>query len=177
MSRRTKTLLPATSKLLQPQASEPSDEREKLVERQNRQKYYFNRTAKDLHPLDKGDVVRMKPLRLGEKKWRKALVIEKRDQRSYTVETADGGVYRRNRVQLRKTQEQPPIIQQHNEPLPLSKPKPSKPTDRSETLPATIPPPEPACESNGSGVNPSPMTLRPARVRRPPERFKDYVCY
>ena len=57
--------------------------------------------AKDLHPLDKCDVVRIKPLRLGEKKWRKALVIEKRDQPSYTVETADGGVYRRNRVHLR----------------------------------------------------------------------------
>ena len=110
MGRRTKTLLPTTDQLLQPQASNSSDDRAKLIERQQKQKWYYDRTAKDLKPLEKGDAVRMKPLRPGEKKWRKALVIDKHDQRSYTVETSDGGTYRRNRVHLKKTQEPPPII-------------------------------------------------------------------
>ena len=61
--------------------------------------------------LEKGDAVCMRPLRPGEKEWRKALVVDRHDQRSYTMATSDGGTYRRNRVHLRKTQESPPIIQ------------------------------------------------------------------
>ena len=118
MNRRTKTLLPTTDQLLQPQARKQAEERAKLIERQQKQKWYYDCTAKDLKPLEKGDAVRMKPLRPGEKKWRKALVIEKRDQRSYTVETPDGGTYRRNRAHLRKTQEPPPRIQDHESPPP-----------------------------------------------------------
>ena len=110
MGRRTKTLLPTTNQLLQ--ASKSSDDRAKFIERQQKQKCYYDRTAKDVKPLEKGDAVRMEPLRPGEKTWHKALVIGKHDQRSYTVETSDGGTYRCNRIHLRKTQEPPPIVQQ-----------------------------------------------------------------
>ena len=48
MSRRTKTLLPTMNQLLQPQAGKPADDRARLIERQHKQKWYHNRTAKDL---------------------------------------------------------------------------------------------------------------------------------
>ena len=94
--------------LLQPQASKPADDRARLVERQHKQKWYHARSAKDLKPLEKGDAMRMKPLRPSKKEWRKALVVNRHDQRSYTVTTSDGRTYRRDRVYLRKTQEPPP---------------------------------------------------------------------
>lgn len=182
MSRRTKTLLPATNQLLQMQASKPSYQQAKLIKWQNKQEWHYNHTGKDLQPLDKGDIVSMKPLHLGEKKWCKALVIEKRNQRSNTMETSEGGVYCHNQVHLRKTPEQPPTIMQDNEPLPPSNSMPSKPADDTETLPSK----HPTCKASwqdkwiwsvrpqvAEHQNPSPMTLRPARVRRPPERLRD----
>ncbi|PFX25191.1 Retrovirus-related Pol polyprotein [Stylophora pistillata] len=63
MGLRTKTLLPRVSQLLQLQSTKSSDNHAKLVEHQQKQKWYYNRTAKDLKPLQKGDTVRMKPLR------------------------------------------------------------------------------------------------------------------
>ena len=135
MGRRTKTLLPTTNQLLQ--ASKSSDDRAKLIERQQKQKWYYNRITRDLKPLEKGDAVRMEPLRPGEKKWCKALVIGKHDQRSYTVETSDGGTYCHNRIHLRKTQEPPPISNptSHEPAEILEAPTPStpplKPPDKS----------------------------------------------
>ena len=46
--------------------------------------------------MSEGDVVRMKPFKLGDKSWRKAKVTARLDERSYTVETDNGAVYRRN---------------------------------------------------------------------------------
>ena len=58
MSCRTKTLLPATNQLLQPQPSSTSEQRTKLVQQQIKQKLYHDRHAKDLQPLSKGDSTR-----------------------------------------------------------------------------------------------------------------------
>ena len=181
MSRRTKTLLPTTNQLLQPQARKQAEERAKLIERQQKQKWYYDRTAKDLKPLEKGDAVRMKPLRPGEKKWRKALVIEKRDQRSYTVETPDGGTYRRNRAHLRKTQEPPPITQDHESPppsIPVTCNQPENPVTQGAGTPP-LKQPDKLSVQKPLEVNkdPPPAPVRPTRTRRPPERLKDYVCY
>ena len=98
--------------LLQLQDRKPADDRARFIERQHKQNWYHDRSAKDLMPLEKGDAVHMKPLRPGdhEKEWRKALVVDRHDQWSYTVATSDGGTYRRDLVHLRKTQEPPPII-------------------------------------------------------------------
>ena len=96
--------------LLQLQDRKPADDRARFIERQHKQNWYHDRSAKDLMPLEKGGAVHMKPLRPGEKEWRKALVVDRHDQWSYTVATSDGGTYRRDLVHLRKTQEPPPII-------------------------------------------------------------------
>ena len=76
-----------------------------------KQAFYYNKTAKDLPVLHEGDTVRMKPFQLGEKKWGKAVVNRRLDERSYEVET-NSGTYRRNRIHLRKSNETPPGIRQ-----------------------------------------------------------------
>ena len=74
---------------------------EKILQRASKSKQGYDKTAKDLKPLDEGDTVMMKPYRLGDKKWQKGVFRAKLDERSYRVDTGDG-VYHRNRVQLRK---------------------------------------------------------------------------
>ena len=54
--------------------------------------------------------MRMKPFVLGKKEWRKGVVVERLDERSYEVETGDGTSYRRNRVHLKRTNELPPEV-------------------------------------------------------------------
>ena len=66
---------------------------------------YFNQGTRSLRELAEGDVVRMKPFRLGDKVWKKATVTAQLDERSYNVETPDGGVYRRTRCQGRHQKE------------------------------------------------------------------------
>jgi hypothetical protein len=104
MNRRTRTLLPMSDKLLEPRVI---DETSNMKQKLTKQAKNYNKSAKDLTPLQEGDVVRMKPLVQGQKNWQRAIVSRRLDERSYVVETPTA-VYRRNRVQLRKTQETPP---------------------------------------------------------------------
>jgi len=105
MNRQMKTLLPTTRELLKPRAVVPDTEITALKKRQEKQAQHYNKSAKALEPLDTGDVVRMKPFVAGKKTWEKAMVKERLDERSYTVETANGDTYRRNRFHMRKTKE------------------------------------------------------------------------
>ena len=45
--------------------------------------------------------VRLKPFRLGQKGWNKGTVVARLGERSYNIQTPDG-MYRRNRVHIRK---------------------------------------------------------------------------
>ena len=108
MNRRTRTLLPTSAELLKPKIV---DEAGNMQRRTDKQAAQFNKSAKDLKPLDEGDVVRMKPLVQGQKTWTKAIVSRRLDERSYMVETPHA-VYRRNRVHLKKTSELPPAPKQ-----------------------------------------------------------------
>ena len=103
MKRRTRTLLPTTGSLLEPRTLSSSHEREKLKDVQKRQARYYNSDAHDLPELNEGDNLRLKPFVLGQKEWKKGVVVERLDERSHEVETADGSSYRRNRAHLKKT--------------------------------------------------------------------------
>ena len=107
MGRRTKTLLPTAQSLLMPKTTQPGIEKSQLKERQRAQAKYYNRNTKDLPTLSEGGVVRMKPFKLGAKSWPKAQVTARLDERSYTLETENGTVYRRNRQHLKKTKFSP----------------------------------------------------------------------
>merc|ERR1712030_28199 len=73
--------------------------------RRIRSSHYYNRNAKDLECLKKGETVRIQPLVAGNSRWAKGTVTKRLDERSYEVAT-DAGTYRRNRVHLRPSKEQ-----------------------------------------------------------------------
>ena len=73
----------------------------RIKTRQQRQAHYYNKKARDLPPLEEGDVTRLRPFALNGKTWEKASVPERLDERSYQIETEDV-TYRTNRVDLRK---------------------------------------------------------------------------
>ena len=108
ISRRTRTLLPTANNLLQPRSISAKHEREKKEDVQKKQVHYYDRNARNLPILDKGETVRMKLFTLDTKEWKKAVVMRRLYERSYEVETADGASYRRNRAHLRMTKEPPP---------------------------------------------------------------------
>ena len=105
--RRTETLLPTTQSLLMPKATQPDMVKSQLKECQQSQAKYYNRNARDLADLSKGDTVQMKPFKQGDKSWQKALVTARLDEQSYAVETESGAVYRRYKQHLRKMPESP----------------------------------------------------------------------
>ena len=79
--------------------SEPIDNSKFISQRekqQQKQKLYYNQSAKPLPELHDGECVRMK--KSPEAKWEPAIVLAKHQTpRSYLVQTPDGTVYRRNR--------------------------------------------------------------------------------
>ena len=151
MNRRTRTLLPTTKTLLQPRAPQSELDVQQLNRRQSQQCKYYNKHARDLPPLKKGDVVRMKPFHLGSKEWKKGMIASKLDERSYKVETHDGDTYRRNRYYLWLTKE-------NSDPkeAPDTTPKRSpedQPTPAGPTQPAS-----PACTAKSRAVTPKATT-------------------
>lgn len=80
MNRRTRTLLPTTGSLLEPRTLSSSHEREKLKDVQKRQARYYNSDAHDLPELNEGDNLRLKPFALGQKEWKRGVVVERLDE-------------------------------------------------------------------------------------------------
>lgn len=97
LSRRTRTLLPTTETLLEP---EVTNNKQGLINNRQRQEKYYNRTAKDLDSFKPGDSVRVQPFEPC-KTWKTARVIRPVSPRSYEVELESGSVLRRNRRHLR----------------------------------------------------------------------------
>ena len=104
LGRCTKTQLPITVELFKPQHVNTEDINKRIKTCQQKQAHYYNRKARDLPPLQEGDIVHMRPLTLNGKTWDRAMVEKRLDERSYLVATEDAS-YWRNRVDLRKTQE------------------------------------------------------------------------
>ena len=101
-SRRTRTLLPMSTKLLKP--DHYASVKDKLISVQDRQASYYNKVSRPLPEIQPGDVVRLKLP--GENVWSKVLCTSQVALRSYTVEFK-GRTYRRNRKDLRCTLETP----------------------------------------------------------------------
>ena len=83
LSRRTKTLLPTTARLLQPQI--PDGQHEKMLSNQERQAKYHDRGARTLSNLKPGETVRMYhgPSKTKDQELLKAVVNAKVGSRSY----------------------------------------------------------------------------------------------
>ena len=147
--RRTKTNMPTVTSLLKPKLIE--NIKVKKEESKNKQSKYYNRGAKELSELERGDIVRIKPQ--SGKVWEKAKVIAKVDVRSYTVKTEDGRIYRRNRRHLKKTSES-----FHDSFMPD--------IDPTAMPKESIPPPKP-------NVTPP---RRSSRKRKTPKYLEQYEC-
>ncbi|CAB4037973.1 Retrovirus-related Pol poly from transposon [Paramuricea clavata] len=97
--RRTKTLLPTSSRLLSMRKDDSSTER-KLNDRKRKQMFYYNKASKSLKPLKEGDTVFVRPARRS-KEWKRATANKAMGIRSYGVTTEQGSKIRRNRRHLR----------------------------------------------------------------------------
>ena len=96
-SRRTSTLLPMTSNLLRPDGIAAEAIHRKLLQRQETQKRYYDRSTKALMPLEEGDTVRLQPFVNRKAPWAKGQVIRRLDDRSYEVRSGDH-TYRRTEL-------------------------------------------------------------------------------
>lgn len=94
-NRRLNGILPMKDELLK--TGNNTSINKELIERQQRQKHYYNRQrVKELKPLQIGDRVL---LQLNKRNWKRGVVIriEKDKPRAYTVKLNDGRVFSRNR--------------------------------------------------------------------------------
>ena len=111
--------------------------------------------------------MRMQPFKLGDKKWKKATITERLDERSYLLETPDGATYRRNRQHLKKSSEDK-----------VTKAIPDTTPVREDTEPHhTAPQAEPLQDTATAepANDPAKSIERPRRTRQKPAYLKDYV--
>uniref|UniRef100_A0A1X7V5L8 Integrase catalytic domain-containing protein n=2 Tax=Amphimedon queenslandica TaxID=400682 RepID=A0A1X7V5L8_AMPQE len=98
MGRRTRTLLPTAENLLLFKIIPPSQVQSELKKHQKTQSYYYNKQAKPLSSLQKGDKIMFQNGRT----WLPATIAKATEYfRSYIIITPEGQLYRRNRKHLR----------------------------------------------------------------------------
>ncbi|GBN38584.1 Retrovirus-related Pol polyprotein from transposon 17.6 [Araneus ventricosus] len=100
-NRRVKTKLPISNKLLNAELF--NNIREKLIMRQNIQKFYYDKTAHPLSELKQKENIRI--LNFKNKTWEPAEIVSKHKlhPRSYFVKDQFGKILRRNRKHIRKS--------------------------------------------------------------------------
>ena len=180
MSRRTRTLLPTSEKLLKPKLAENVQE-EKWKTR-TKQAFYYNRNARDLPPLKTGDSVRIQPTSNPKAPWKKATVQEQVNMRSYKVLTEDGSALRRNRRHLKATTKEShtPTTQM---PKQTELPSPSKHIEQETNASGhssseVAKPQEPAIEQPATDLASQASKgnqTRSGRITKPPSYLKDFV--
>ena len=99
---RTRTDMPTSATLLKPQLVDNVKQNKERMK--GKQETNYNKGAQDLSDLNVGDSVRVK-LHSDQKEWERAKLMSNPAIRSYVVKTADGRLYRRNRRQLKQTNE------------------------------------------------------------------------
>ena len=100
-SRRTKTLLPTSEKILQPEI--PTDVRDKIKRKRQDAKLHYDKKAKEIPELVTGQDVYVKNKNKdGESNWVPGKINKKLTDRSYIVQTqGDGNNIRRNRIDIK----------------------------------------------------------------------------
>ena len=170
MSRRTRTLLPTANQLLMPKVVDNVPD--KLAQRRQKAKYYYDRGSKKLPELQIGETVRIKPSpSQRDKRWQLGTCLEQVAPRSYIVDVG-GRELRRNRKFLRTTQEQtePEVLESAELDLPDA---PFQETVRVES--ALYGNPGPEVPENPETLHLGPERRTRTRVVKRPSRFNDYV--
>ena len=174
-NRRTRTLLPTTAKLLEQKTLDPIKTVNDIQRKKDKMKFYYDRTSKPLKPLEEGDVIRMKPFNMRNKTWKKAKVTERLDDRSYLVET-DYGMYRRNRQDLKSSNEttSPTTQAPQMAPLPMQVPEPKLPTPQKPSVSKASPRKQTIHTNMPKQSSPEPHKTRSGRVSKPPKYLSDF---
>ncbi|KAK7938626.1 hypothetical protein WMY93_001952 [Mugilogobius chulae] len=103
MSRRLRSILPATASQLQPKVTPQHIVKQRREACQHRQQLYYNRSAKSLPLVPAGAPIRF---RQEDGSWRPATVTQPaHTERSYHIQTEEGQTFRRNRRHLRESKE------------------------------------------------------------------------
>ena len=167
LSRRMKTFLPTSASVLNPKVTYNHGLKLKNKERQTQ---YYNAGAKDLEPLNEGDVTRMRPFKEGEKSWKKDTITHRLDDRLYEV--GDGNkTYRRNCVDLARqahvNQNQPRLQDTYQTKQSRTGLLSTLPTDKDPGKPTTM-------ETVPIDPVPSPLaeTVNPPLPKTTPTKFK-----
>ena len=190
--RRTRTLVPTASKLLKPHIQKRVVA--KKEQKHQKQKQHYDKSAKELPPLKRGDIVRVQPHpKAQSKRWQKARVEKQVDSRSYLVRTENGNIVRRNRKHLRTSSstfsEESDVFftptsttreqQQRSMPeLKRSEANSSGSVANSsdDVAPSSHEAKSPAREVNTPHESPRPVR-RSNRARNPPVHMQDYIVY
>ena len=91
MGRRTKTLQPTKTTLLRPHGTDITRIRQRAARKQQQTENYYNKRAKNLAPLTEGNVIRMRPFTLNQRRLKKVYRVYRRlDERSYEIKTRKG---------------------------------------------------------------------------------------
>ena len=181
LGRRCRTLLPMSETLLQP-AYDTSTDEHALKGKRAKQAHYYNCQSRDLPPLHEGEAVRLQLP--GQKQWSLGICTGSEGPRSYRVQV-DGTEYRRNRRQLIRRDESPPVGSDEQPQIGSSEQGPSEAQDlvSSSALPMEqAQPPSPLPESPAN-VHPRQMNAdsepqglrRSTRQRRAPDWITTYV--
>jgi len=182
-SRRTRTTIPTTNELLQPEvAKNVSDE---ICIRCQHTKLWYDRTAKALPELVIGQGVRMQPLGTGGQ-WKRATVIKKVGERSYLTQNEEDQVYRRNCKYLRVTNEESSRVNEESSRVPehsaedsVLPPKESVETTANQSTMSSEKVQTETTEQKEGSTEDTPsaeyMTTRSGRCVKPPTRYRDYT--
>ncbi len=166
MGRRTRTLLPTHKNLLKQPINEGT--RDKRAARKLGQIRHYNKTHHPLQPLKQGQAIRMKLP--NATKWTLGTCTRILDNRSYEVEVS-GRKYRRNRRQLRASQERPPTP-------PVAGVDPEQGNGEPEN-PSILDEPnlehEPSLDGAPTAETIGTLPRRSARIKYIPVWHKDYI--
>ena len=172
-NRKLRTTLPSVSRC-SPAAQPVLDQ---LRHRQQKQKVYHDRTARDLPPLFPGHRVMMQKEEGG--KWTPATVSHTcKEPRSYIVQTPNGAAYRRNRrhlIGIQQPRETSPSDTDLNS-LPVAAGSPSAASGSSVGVQADQQPAKDVLLPTAPAPDPqTPIHSRPPRTHKQPAYLRDYV--
>ncbi len=139
MSRMLRDHVPTPTMMLHPKLA--ADAHTALMDRQAKQKKFFDRGAKTLPAVEVGDTVRVQ----FDREWCPGIITGKHPApRSFYVTTNSGRTYRRNRRAMRKSREKPPVIvpdmQVEVQKGPVQEPGVPASSQRQEPTPTTTTP-------------------------------------
>lgn len=149
------TLLPVSNASLRPQSIQQEIAHDNMLNAKEKGKSYYDQGSKPLPKIAEGDTVRIRQ----NGKRQPAQCVQEHNNRSFSIQTPEGGIYRRNRKDLLKTNEK----FEHN----------VTPTDRcdisslpSNSLEESSPDLPPPCTPT-SPPTPQPYVIKSGRTVKP----------